>query len=84
MVKSTGDNFPDGGGRMPGRAKETIRGRLRRMALVADLQSASQIIWLKTGVLGNSRQHPGANLFAIMECEDIVRIVCMFKSLVRA
>jgi hypothetical protein len=54
------------------------------MALLADLQSGSQIIWLKTGVLGNSRQHPGANLFAITECKDIVRIVSMFKSLVRA
>jgi hypothetical protein len=69
---------------MPGRPKETIRGRLRCMALLADLQSASQIIWLKTGVLGNSRQHPGANLFTIMECKDIVRIVSMFKSLVRS
>jgi len=37
------------------------------MALLADLAPASQIAWLKAGVLGDLKQHPGANLFAIME-----------------
>jgi len=54
------------------------------MALLTDFPPASQIIWFKAGVFGNSRQHPGANLIAIMECEDIIRKVCMFKGLVRS
>jgi len=37
------------------------------MALLADFAPASQIAWLKAGVLGDLKQHPGANLFAIME-----------------
>jgi len=54
------------------------------MALLVDFTPASQTTWFKAGVLGDSRQHPGANLLAIMECKDIVRIVCMFKGLVRS
>lgn len=54
------------------------------MALLADFQPASQIPWFETSALGDSGQHPRANLLAIMECKDIVRIVCMFKSLVRS
>ena len=38
------------------------------MALLADFPSASQITWFEAGVLGDSRQHPGAKLLAIMEC----------------
>jgi hypothetical protein len=52
------------------------------MALLADLPPVSQIIWFKAGVLADSRQHPGDNLIAIMECEDIIRIACMFQRLV--
>jgi hypothetical protein len=54
------------------------------VALFADFTHASQITWFKARVLGDSRQHPGANLFAIMECKDIVRVVCMFEGLVRS
>jgi hypothetical protein len=61
-----------------------IWGRLRCMALLADLTPASQIAWFKAGVLGDSSQHPGANLLSIMECKDIVRIVLMFKGPVRS
>jgi hypothetical protein len=52
--------------------------------ILADFTPASQMTWFKACVLGDSRQHPGANLLAIMECKDIVRIVCMFKGLVRS
>ena len=76
--------WPSPARRRPRRSTDIIRGWLRCMDLLADLPPASQITWLKTGVLGNSRQHPGANLLAIMECKDIVWMVCMFKSLVRA
>jgi hypothetical protein len=41
------------------------------MALLADSLPASQITWFEAGVLGDSGQHPGANLLAIMECKDI-------------
>jgi hypothetical protein len=51
------------------------------MALLADFPPTSQTTRFKAGVLGDSRQHPGANLFAIMECKDIVRIVCMLNVL---
>jgi hypothetical protein len=34
-------------------------------------------------MLADSRQHPGANLLAIMERKDIVWIVCMFKGFVK-
>ncbi len=54
------------------------------MALLGDFQPASQITWFETSVLSDSSQHPRANLFAIMERKDIVRIVCMFKRLVRS
>lgn len=54
------------------------------MALLADSLPASQITWLEAGVLSNSRKHPGTNLLAIMECKYIVRIVWMFKRLVRS
>ena len=43
---------------------------------------ASKIIWFEASMLGDSRQHPGSNLITIMECEDIIRIVCMFQRLV--
>jgi len=76
--------WPSPARRRPRRSTEIIKGRLRCTELLADLPPASPITWLKTGVLGNSRQHPGANLLAIMECKDIVRMVCMFKGLVRA
>ena len=45
-----------------------IRWRLRCMALLADFQPASQITWFETCALSDSRQHPGAKLLAIMEC----------------
>lgn len=54
------------------------------MALLADFQPASQITWLETSVLGDSSQHPWANLLAIMESKDIVWIVCMLKCFVRS
>jgi hypothetical protein len=54
------------------------------MALLADFPPASQITWFKAGVLGDSRQHPGTNLLAVMKCKNIVWIVCMFKRLVRS
>jgi len=54
------------------------------MALLADFPPASQITWFKAGVLGDSGQHLRANLFAIMENKDIVRIVCKFERLVRS
>ena len=47
------------------------------LALLADSLPASQITWLEAGVLSDSRKHRGTNLLAIMECKDIVRIVCM-------
>lgn len=53
------------------------------MALSADFTPALQIIWFEAGVLGDSRQHPGTNLLAIMERKDIVRLVCVFKRPVR-
>ena len=65
-------------------APKIIRERLRWMALFADLPPAAQITRFEAGILGDSRQHPGTNLLAIMECKDIVRVVCMFKSLVRS
>jgi len=46
-----------------------IRGRVSCMALLADIPPTSQITCLKAGVLGDSRQHPGANLLSIMECK---------------
>jgi len=54
------------------------------MALLADFPPASQITWFEAGVLGDSRQHPGANLFAIVECKDIIWMVYMFKDFVRS
>jgi len=54
------------------------------MAFLADFPPASQITWFKGSVLGDSRQHPGANLFAFMECKVIVRMVCMLERLVRS
>jgi hypothetical protein len=32
----------------------------------------SEIIWPKACVFGNSRQHTGANVIAIVECKDKV------------
>jgi hypothetical protein len=54
------------------------------MALLGDFPPSSQITWFKAGVLGDSSQHAWANLLDSMECKDIVRIVCMFKGLVRS
>ena len=49
------------------------------MALLAKFTPASHVTWFKSGVLGDSGKHPGADLLAIMECKDIFRIVLMFK-----
>ena len=49
------------------------------MALLAEFTPTSQVAWFKAGVLGDSDKHPGADLLAIMECKDIVRIVLMLK-----
>jgi len=64
--------------------KKIIWRRLRCMALLADFPPASQITWLEAGVLGNSRQHSGTNLLAIMKSKNVVRIICVFKRLVRS
>ena len=78
------ERLPPPGRNKPGSSAKIIRGRLRWMALIADLPPAAQITRFEAGILGDSRQHPGTNLLAIMECKDIVRVVRMFKSLVRS
>jgi hypothetical protein len=66
-----------------GFVNQTRQKHLRFLDIESTHGISLQIFWLEPSVLGDARQHFGANLFAIMKREDKVRPTCAAQRSVR-